>query len=189
MIHRSVAQRATSALLHAYEAGPTHLETSGVPASRITRITLVIVTPLLPAPLRRDLAPRSKSAETRFFLVDVTRHWARLSIVVSAFYSGAGSPLLPMVGGSAPAKSASLPASGSIRRSRRSASVRGSISGGIALRRSCALLPRCQETARFLLRPRGRRRAATYGDNLAATLSDYIERIPNPAPRAVNLAA
>jgi hypothetical protein len=31
--------------------------------------------------------------------------------------------------------------------------------------------------------------AATYGENLPATLSAYIERIPNPAPRAVNLAA
>jgi hypothetical protein len=31
--------------------------------------------------------------------------------------------------------------------------------------------------------------AATYGENLPATLSAYIERTPNPAPRAVNLVA
>jgi hypothetical protein len=33
--------------------------------------------------------------------------------------------------------------------------------------------------------------AATYGDmnTLAAALSDYIERIPNPAPRPVALVA
>jgi len=44
---------------------------------------------LLPAPLRRDLAPHSNAVcRNQIFSVDVTRHRARLSIVVSAFNSG-----------------------------------------------------------------------------------------------------
>jgi hypothetical protein len=31
--------------------------------------------------------------------------------------------------------------------------------------------------------------AATYGENLPATLNAYIKRIPHPAPRAVELTA
>jgi hypothetical protein len=31
--------------------------------------------------------------------------------------------------------------------------------------------------------------AATYGQNLATTLSDWIEKIPNPTSRTVELAA
>ena len=92
-------QRATLALPHAHEAGSTHLETSGVPPGKPNRKNhLGHCDPDIAC----SFTPGSRAAfearlQKRHFSVGVTRHKARLSTVISAFYNRAGSPLFPMV--------------------------------------------------------------------------------------------